>query len=112
MSEQSNSFALLWEQFKDYATMRLEYCKFTVAEKVTLFVSAILLALLIGALCIVALFFLSLAGIFWIGSYVGLSWAFVIMASLYVIAAVVAILLRKHLIINNVCRFVSRLLLS
>lgn len=112
MSEQSNSFARLWEQIKDYGTMKFEYCKLTVAEKVSMLITAISLALLIGALCVVALFFVSMALVYWIAMGVGYGWAFAIMAGVYLLVLVVVILLRKQLILNPVCRFVSKLILS
>lgn len=112
MSNQSNSFANLWAQLKEYGTMKLEYCKLTAAEKVSTLITAISLALLIGALCAVALFFLSMAAVFWIATGVGYGWALVIMAGVYAVVLGVVIVFRRQLILNPVCRFVSKLLLS
>ena len=60
----------------------------------------------------VALFFVSMALVYWIAMGVGYGWAFAIMAGVYLLALIVVILLRKQLILNPVCRFVSKLILS
>ena len=112
MSDQSNSFARLWEQIKDYAVMRFEYCKLTAAEKVSMLITALSLALLIGTLCAVALFFISMAAVYWIAIGVGYGFALLIMAGVYALAVAVVVIFRRQLILNPVCRFISRLLLS
>lgn len=112
MSEQTNSFAQLWTQLKEYGTMKLEYYKLTAAEKVSLLITTIALSLIVGALCVVALFFVSMAVVCLIATGVGFGWAFMIVAGFYVLVLGVVVVFRKQLILNPVCRFVSKLLLS
>ena len=110
MSEKENSFSRLWQQGKDYATLKIEYAKLTAAEKLSVLLSAVAVAFVVFSLAMVALIFLSLAE--WIGQSIGMAWGCGIVAVVYIAMMVLLFLLRKPLFINPVSRFVSRLILS
>ncbi len=112
MSEKENSFSRLWQQGKDYATLKIEYAKLTAAEKLSVLLSAVAVAFVVFSLAMVALIFLSVALAEWLGQSIGMAWGCGIVAVVYIAMMVLLFLLRKPLFINPVSRFVSRLILS
>ena len=107
MSEKENSFSRLWQQGKDYATLKIEYAKLTAAEKLSVLLSAVAVAFVVFSLAMVAWHMPE-----WIGQSIGMAWGCGIVAVVYIAMMVLLFLLRKPLFINPVSRFVSRLILS
>ena len=93
-----NEYKQLWQQVKNHISLQLQYSKLTLAEKLTLLASRLILS---GAL-IVAL-----------AAVVGETWiACLIVAAIYLVLLLLVFAYRHSLIIDPVTRFITKLLLG
>ncbi|MCM1292691.1 MAG: phage holin family protein [Bacteroides sp.] len=92
-------------------SLKYEYVKLTLAEKLTLLFAAIAICIIVFVSLSAILFFLSVALEHLLAESVGNVWSSVIVAGVYLALVVVVLLLRKPLIINPISRFVSKLLM-
>lgn len=101
----------LWDRLKELASLKIEYARLTVAERMSILLSTIAIALI----CLIAvsmfLFFISMSLVEVMAASIGMAWSTFIVAMIYVIVLAVVVLLRKQLIINPIARFVSKLML-
>lgn len=108
MGEKCESLSSLWVKFKQLAQLKYDYAKLTFAEKLTITLAMIATGMvtIIGAMFM--LFFLSIALAQWIGASIGMTWAFLIVAGIYLIILVLVIALRKHIFIDPISKFITR----
>ena len=101
----------LWERLKELATLRLEYAKLTAAERLSILLSTVAIALI----CLIAvsmfLFFISMSLVEVMAKSIGMAWSSFIVSMIYVVVLAVVVMLRKTLIINPITRFVSKIML-
>lgn len=101
----------LWQRIKELFLLKYEYTRLTVAEKATILLSGIAIALILFLVAAVAVFFLSIALSHLLAESVGPVWSAVIVAGIYIIILLVVLALRKQLIVNPISRFITRLIL-
>lgn len=101
----------MWQRIKELVTLKLEYTKYTVAEKLTMILAMAALGFIALMLVVIILFFLSVALSHWIAESIGIVWSSVIIAGIYAVLLAMIIALRKQLFINPVSKFVSRMML-
>lgn len=113
MSDNSNSSTVktLWERLRDLATLKYEYARLTLAEKLTMIFSMLILCLIGIFVSMISIFFLSVAISQWIAESIGVIWSSVIIAGFYLILLLLLVGFRKQLIINPVSKFISRLII-
>lgn len=111
MSDKENSLKSLWDEIRRYLELNLEYAKLTGAEKTTILLTAVATAAIVGVLAILIFFFLSIACVHWLGMVISMALAYTVMAGVYVLLLVVAVVFRRQLIIDPVAKFISRLFL-
>lgn len=113
MSDNSNSSTVktLWERLRDLATLKYEYARLTLAEKLTMIFSMLILCLIGIFVSMISIFFLSVAISQWIAESIGAIWSSVIIAGFYLILLLLLVGFRKQLIINPVSKFISRLII-
>ncbi|MDE6117832.1 MAG: hypothetical protein K2J65_02715 [Duncaniella sp.] len=109
MADKENQLHMLWAELKDTFKLNVDYAKFTAAEKLTVLLTTVTLALLALILVTLIMFFLSMAIVRWIAEGVGIVWAYAIMCAFYVAVLGCIIVFRKQLIINPIAGFISRL---
>ena len=109
MADKQPQFNTLWSELKTTFKLNVDYAKLTAAEKLTLLLTSVSLALLAFVLLSIIMFFMSLALVRCIATGVGMIWAYVIMGAFYIVLLAVIVLFRKQLIVNPISRFVSRL---
>lgn len=107
----SQSVQTLWQRIKELVTLRIEYTKLTVAEKLTMILAMVALGFLGIFMVMFALFFLSLGLADWIGESLGMAWGSLIVAGIYIVLLLIVIALRKPLFINPISRFITRMML-
>lgn len=112
MPDKESSFDRLWKIGRRYLRLKTEDIKLTVSEKLTVLVSTFVVALILGLLFCAVMLFLTVATANWIGQALGMAWAYLIIAGLYLILMVLAVIFRRQLIIDPVARFVTRIILS
>lgn len=112
MTEDKSSYMRLWETLKRYITLKGEDIKLTVSEKITILLSTLIVCIVITVLGTAALLFLTFSAAHWIGDLIGLPWAYLIIAGIYLVLIAVVALLRKQLIIDPVSRFITKVILS
>lgn len=113
MAESQNQYIRLWEELKRYFRLQIDYTRLTAVEKVSLLLAAISVSLVMGLLCVCALFYLSFALAEVIGQWIGEEWvAYLILGGLFAVLMLIVYAFRKQLIINPVTRFVTRLFLD
>lgn len=111
MSDSPNSSTVntLWQRLRDLATLKYEYAKFTLAEKLIMIFSMLILCLIGIFLSMIAIFFLSVAVSHWIAESIGDIWSSIIIAAFYLVVLLLLVSFRKQLIINPVSKFITRL---
>lgn len=110
--ENPHPYLSLWEEIKSYFTLNMEYAKLTLAEKVTVLITAAALTIAAFVFCVIILFFLTLAVANWIAEAMPLGLAYAIVAGFYALLLALLVAFRKPLLMNPIARFISRLFLS
>lgn len=99
------------EVFKSYLTAWLSYVKLDAVEKLSRIISAILFALILVLLSVCALFYLSLAFVFWYSEVFGsIIMGVVIIFSLIVLLSILLYTFRTKLLLNPLIRLFSKIL--
>lgn len=99
-------------QLTDYAKLYVRYARLTLAEKVTVFLTAAAVAIAAFVFTVIFIFYMSLALAWWISPYIGIVWAYALISFAYLLLIAVLLIFRKPLIMNPISRFISRLILS
>lgn len=107
-----SSLTGLSEAVRSYVSLLIEDAKLNAAEKLTRLLSAIALCSLLTILTTVILVFVSIAAGVALAAVIKPLWAFVAVASLYILMVVVLICYRTQLLVDPIARFISRLLLD
>lgn len=110
-SETTNSFQSLFTQGKEYLELKCQYAKLTLAERLTIILSALVVGAIVLFISVIALFFLSVAVVNWLSAYMSLGWACTVVGLFYVIVGCLIVVFRKPLIENPIARLVSRSIL-
>ena len=111
LSDTKQQTGTLWQRIKELITLKLEYTKYTVAEKLTMLLAMAALGFIGLLLAAFILFFLSVALSHWMAESIGSVWSSVIVAGIYIVLLVLIIALRKPLFIDPVSKFISRMML-
>lgn len=99
----------IYAEGKNWLELEVKYAKLTVAEKFTTLLSA----LVIGAIClllgIVALIFLSFALVRVFESLMPGWLSFICVAGIMIIIMILLFIFKKHILVDPIARFISRL---
>ncbi|MCM1336313.1 MAG: hypothetical protein NC187_04660 [Candidatus Amulumruptor caecigallinarius] len=109
---QTEAYRNVWRQVTELAKLYLVNARLTLTEKMARLLGLLAVCAIVFVLGVVAFLFISLAIINWIGTGVGIEWAYMIMGGFYVLLIVLLFLFKKALIINPLSRFISRLLFN
>ncbi len=101
----------LWQRLKELATLKLEYAKLTAAERLSILLSTVAIALICLVGVSMFLFFISMSLVEVMATSIGMAWSSFIVSMIYVAVLVIVVMLRKQLIINPIARFVSKIML-
>lgn len=112
MAETTSQLQSLWTEIKEIVKLNVDYARLTAAEKATVLLSTMAIALLAFVAVSSVLFFISLGLVMLLAKSTGIFGACMIMAGIYAVILTVAIVLRKQLLIDPIARFVSRLFLN
>ena len=106
------TFAQLIESFKHYLGLQAEYVKLDVIDKVARLITAAALAFIFCFLLITVVLFASFAFAFWLSSYVGMGWSFLIVTIFHLIVFFVIISKRKVWIEKPLVHFLAEVFLG
>lgn len=112
MPEIRDQIASIWTEIKETLKLNVDYAKLTATEKLTVLLSTIGLALVCFAMASIIIFLISLGLMLLLAKSTGLFGACMIMAGIYAVILVAAILLRRQLIVDPIARFISHLFLK
>lgn len=108
-----NEYKQLWQQVKKHISLQLQYSKLTLAEKLTLLASRLILVMIAIMLGASVMLILSGALIVALAAVVGETWiACLIVAAIYLVLLLLVFAYRQSLIIDPVTRFITKLLLG
>lgn len=108
-----NEYKQLWQQVKNHISLQLQYSKLTLAEKLTLLASRLILVMIAIMLGASVMLILSGALIVALAPGVGETWiACLIVAAIYLVLLLLVFAYRRSLIIDPVTRFITKLLLG
>ena len=108
-----NEYKQLWQQVKNHISLQLQYSKLTLAEKLTLLASRLILVMIAIMLGASVMLILSGALIVALAPVVGETWiACLIVAAIYLVLLLLVFAYRHSLIIDPVTRFITKLLLG
>lgn len=102
----------LFDAVKDWVGIKAEYLKLDAADKGVRILSALIFLVVFLFFVFSISILMSIAIAVAISSFVGMAWAFVIMAVLYVIMFLLLIVFRKKWVVNPLVRFFSLILES
>lgn len=109
---QTEAYRNLWRQLTELVRLYLVNARLTLTEKMARLLGLLAVCAIIFVLGVVAFLFISLALINWIGTGVGIEWAYMIMGGFYILLIVLLLVFKKVLLINPLSRFISRLLFN
>ena len=109
--ESANNLSGITASVTKYIQLLVEDTRLNVAEKLTRMLSAIALCALLTIIGTAALVFISLAVGLALAEVLEPMWAFIIVASFYIVVLVLLVCCRTLLLVNPISRFISRLLL-
>lgn len=102
----------IFQQSSNWVKLEVEYAKFTVAEKVTMLISA----MIIGAVCLLlgisVLLMLSFALVELFKDFMNPALAYVSASGAIVVIMVIIYLLRKPLLLNPIAKYLTRVFFS
>lgn len=104
--------AKLIRGLRRYGELRLEELQVDVVSKSTMALTALIIGAILFAIVGVVVFFLSLALLFVLATYVGYAWAACVVAGGYCLLAIIAYRLRHRLIMDPIARLLTALLLE
>ncbi len=95
-----------------YVSLLMEDTRLSLAEKLTRLLSKLTICALLLVLSLSTLLFLSIAAGIALSRIMEPMWAYVVVASLYVVLGVIVVFCKNSLIVNPIARFISRLLVN
>lgn len=102
----------LIEVIKHYISLKGEYFKFDITEKVVRLFTAIILLAVLFLIVILILIYLSFAAAYALSNTVGLTSAFLIVAGVYTVVLFLLIIFRKQWIELPLLRFLASVLID
>ncbi|MCF0212839.1 MAG: phage holin family protein [Muribaculaceae bacterium] len=111
MTEKKSKFPSLLAELRAYIENNIEYARLTAAEKLAVLMTSAAVALVLGAVACLIFFFISMALVYWMATFMTVAMAYTIMAAFYVVAFIVIFFLRKQVLINPICKFISKIIL-
>ena len=102
----------LFNNLKEYVHLHLDYLKLLSIEKITALFSMLIIALLVLLLSFGFLFFLTVSLKTCLAAYVDESVAYLLVAGIYVVLAAILVIFRKGLVINPLCRIISKIIID
>lgn len=112
MAETQNTYSRMRQQATDATRLYIRLARLTLAEKITVFLTAAAVAVGVFIFAVIFLFFLSIAVAHWLAPALGLAWSYALISFLFLIFIALLFIFRKAMIMNPISRFISRLLLS
>lgn len=94
------------------ASLGVESVKLTMAERLTVFCSAISIIAILAMVMGFVLLFLSLGCVKMLSQSINEHWAYVIVGGVYVVAGIVIVVARRAMVVDPIARFISRLILG
>ena len=81
-------------------------------EKLSLLLSAVAVAGIVAVLLFIALFYLASALQVCLSQYVGDAWSYVVVAVIFAVFGVLVIIFKKSMIVDPICRLVSKIFIE
>ena len=110
MSDKESEIKTGWAKLKQLITLKYEYTKLTLAERLTMILAYVTIAFVGILMGMGMIFFASVALARWIGNSIGMVWGNLIVAGIYMIVIYVVVAMRKRLIINPISRFITKMM--
>jgi steroid 5-alpha reductase family enzyme len=104
--------ARLVELFRHYLGLQGEYIKLSAIEKVVRLVTALIIVAVLALIIILVLIFFSLAVATFLSDFVGMTWAYLIVAFFYFVAFLLFLAFKKSLIEKPLVKFLTTLLME
>lgn len=98
-------------ELKTYGELQKEYLWVNIVDKLTRIAVGLTIVFVAVLLSVLALFYLSMAAVYWAADYIGLNTAFAAAGALCIIILIVAVKCRKRWIERPLVKFLSSVLL-
>ncbi len=102
----------LVEEIKRYLNQQTEFVKLDIIEKVVRLITALTLVSIIAIVIMFVLIFASFALAHALGSLIGLGWAYLIVAAVYILALILLVVYRHRWIERPMVKFLASLFLE
>ena len=106
------TIAQLVESVKRYVSVRTEYTKLDIIEKVVRLLTIATITFIVFFIVLLMLIYLSFAVAYALAPLVGHVWAFVIVAGVYLLLLILFVIKRRSWIEKPLVRFLAEILLS
>lgn len=106
------TIAQLVEEFKKYATLKGEYFRLDLIEKTVKLLTAVTMTVILVALFLMVVTFLSFALAYALAPAMGHAWGFVIVGGIYAVLFILCILNRKTWIERPLVKFLANILME
>ncbi len=108
----NNSILHLLEEGKQYFLLQFDYAKLTVTEKISVILGMSFLFFIVLILSLGGGIYLSFALVHLLKPLLGLAASYAVVGLFFLVLAGITIIFRRHLILNPITRFISRVLLN
>ncbi len=95
-----------------YIKLLVEDTRLGLAEKLTRMLSAVAVCAILCILALVAMLFITIGIAYMLQPMVSPVWAFMIVASFYVLLIVILLIFKRQLVVDPIARFVSSLIVE
>ncbi|MCR4582902.1 MAG: phage holin family protein [Prevotella sp.] len=106
------TIAQLIEVLKHYLGLQTEYVKLDVIDKVVRLLTAASLAIVFFLITVAVALYFSIALAFWLSTFIGTSWAFLLVGLIHLLIFILIVIFRKPWIEKPLVSFLATLLLS
>lgn len=107
------NFNEISENVKSYISLKIDFFKLTLTEKLSLIISALLISVILFLVFLFISMFVSLAFIFWFRDHVGPLYAgALIVAGFYFMLGIIVFFMRKRLFIDPLVKQITKILLE
>lgn len=106
------TIAQMVEQAKKYLSLKSEYYRLSTVEKTVRLLTVLAMTFVLAVLLMLVLIYFSFALAYFIGSFIGNAWGFLIVGGIYMAVLIAFIIFRKKWIERPLVRFLASLLME
>lgn len=111
-TDKNISYKSLLNQGQHFVSLKIDGWRLLATEKATVALSTMIFGAIVLLLGMYLMLFLSMALVHFLTKYISIIWAYLVTGGFFAIMLLIVVVLRRHLIVDPMARFLSRLFLN